>query len=111
QLSHPDNSSTTLGEVWYTMPAFKRRAFKTIQVEMCGHELDIPKYALEFFDKLREASMLIDTGDHATLLQTIVTNKVQPINPSTLRAFADWMEKHFSFTDQTSRRLRPVISR
>ncbi|MBF4227189.1 hypothetical protein EAY83_19835, partial [Vibrio anguillarum] len=61
QLSHPDNSSTTLGEVWYTMPAFKRRAFKTIQVEMCGHELDIPKYALEFFDKLREASMLIDT--------------------------------------------------
>lgn len=65
------------------MPAFKRRAFKTIQVEMCGHELDIPKYALEFFDKLREASMLIDTGDHATLLQTIVTNKVQPINPST----------------------------
>ncbi|MBF4232630.1 hypothetical protein EA002_23105, partial [Vibrio anguillarum] len=32
QLSHPDNSSTTLGEVWYTMPAFKRRAFKTIQV-------------------------------------------------------------------------------
>lgn len=111
QLSHPDNASTTLGEAWYTMPAFKRRAFKTIQVEICGHELDIPKYALDFFDKLREASMLIDTGDHATLLQTIVTNKVQPINPSTLRAFADWMEKHFSFTDQTSRRLRPVISR
>lgn len=69
------------------------------------------KYALEFFDKLREASMLIDTGDHATLLAVIVTNKVQPINPSTLRAFADWMEKHFSFTDQTGRRLRPVISR
>ncbi|WP_039035970.1 hypothetical protein [Shewanella sp. ECSMB14102] len=111
QLRHPDNASTTLGEVWYTMPAFKRRAFKTIQVEMCGHELDIPKYALDFFDKLREVSMLIDTGEHATLLQTVVANKVQPIKPSTLRAFADWMEKHFLFIDQTGRRLRPVISR
>ena len=30
------------------MPAFKRRAFKTIQLEMGGHELEIPKYALDF---------------------------------------------------------------
>ena len=111
QLTQPNNASTTLGEVWYTMPAFKRRAFKTIQVEMGGHELDIPKYALDFFDKLREASMLINAGEHTTLLQTVVANKVQPIKSSTIRAFADWMEKHFSFTDQTGRRLRPVISR
>lgn len=111
QLRQPDNASTSLGESWYTMPAFKRRAFKTIQVEMGGHELDIPKYALDFFDKLREASILLDDGEHAHLLQTVVTNKVQPIKSSTLKHFADWMEKHFSFTDQTGRRLRPVISR
>lgn len=111
QLRQPDNASTTLDEVWYTMPAFKRRAFKTIQVEMCGHELDIPKYALDFFDKLREASMLIDTGEQPLLLQTVTANKVQPIKAITLRSFADWMEAHFSFTDQTGRRLRPMISR
>lgn len=111
QLRHPDNASTTLGEVWYTMPAFKRRAFKTIQVEMCGHELDIPKYALDFFYKLREASMLIDAGEHTPLLQTVIANKVQPIKAITLRSFADWIEAHFSFTDQTGRLLRPMISR
>lgn len=111
QLKQPDNASATLGDIWYSMPAFKRRAFKTIQIEIGGHELDIPKYALDFFDKLRHASMLIDAGENATLLQTVVANKVQPIKSATLRDFANWMEKYFSFTDQTGRRLRPVISR
>lgn len=46
QLKQPDNASASVGEIWYTMPAFKRRAFKTIQVEMGGHELDIPKTSL-----------------------------------------------------------------
>ncbi len=36
------------GEIWYTMPAFKRRAFKTIQIEIGEHELEIPKYAMTF---------------------------------------------------------------
>lgn len=62
KLKQPENASTTIGEVWYTMPAFKRRAFKTIRIEMGEHELEIPKYSMDFFDKLLEASRLISTG-------------------------------------------------
>lgn len=112
KLKQPESASTTVGEVWYTMPAFKRRAFKTIRVEMGEHELEIPKYSMDFFDKLLEASRLVSSDDEALLLQTIASLKVQPIKPVTLQDFLKgWVEKHFTFTDQTGRRLRPVVSR
>ncbi|HHC6514022.1 TPA: phage integrase N-terminal SAM-like domain-containing protein [Vibrio parahaemolyticus] len=112
QLSQPRNASTSAGETWYTMPAFKRRAFKTIQVEMGEHELDIPKYAMRFFDHLLNASRLISTDENATLLQTVVAQKATPMKSATLNDFLrGWVEKHFTFTDQTGRRLRPLISR
>ncbi|MEZ9916781.1 hypothetical protein BCU49_000240 [Vibrio breoganii] len=112
KLKQPENASTTLGEVWYTMPAFKRRAFKTIRLEMGEHELEIPKYSMDFFDKLLEASKLISDDEDARLLQTTTSKEVSPLKPATLQAFLrGWVEKHFSFTDQTGRRLRPVVSR
>ncbi|MFM2593558.1 hypothetical protein AAFX19_11695 [Vibrio harveyi] len=112
QLKQPKSSSTSMDEIWYTMPAFKRRAFKTIQVEMGGHELEIPKYAIDFFDNLLSASKRISNGEGSTLLQTITSKKVRPIKATTLQSFLKrWVEKHFSFIDQTGRRLRPVISR
>jgi len=113
QLKQPSSASTTTGEVWYTMPTFKRRAFKTIHVEIGGHELEIPKFALDFFDKLLSASKRIFNGDgNATLLQTVSSKKVRPLNSRILQGFLrGWFEKHFSFTDQTGHRLRPVISR
>ncbi len=112
RLKQPENASTTIGNVWYTMPTFKRRAFKNIQVEMGGHELNIPKYSLDFFDRLLAASKCINTGENATLLQTIAHGKVQPVKAAMLQSFLKrWMEKYFTFTDQTGRRLRPVISR
>lgn len=112
QLKQPENASTTMSKTWYTMPVFKRRAFKTIRVEMGGHELDIPKYSLAFFDNLLEASKLISDNESATLLQTAAKKKAQRINNATLQDFLKkWVEKHFTFTDQAGRRLRPVVSR
>ncbi|HBH7915672.1 TPA: hypothetical protein ACN306_001881 [Vibrio parahaemolyticus] len=112
KLPLPSNTSTSVGETWYTMPAFKRRAFKTIQVEMGEHELEIPKYAMRFFDKLLNASRLISTEENATLLQTVVAQQATPMKSVTLQDFLRrWVEKHFTFTDQTERRLRPTISR
>ncbi|MFL0866982.1 hypothetical protein [Vibrio parahaemolyticus] len=112
RLKQPNNASTSTGETWYTMPAFKRRAFKTIVVELGDHELEIPKYATTFFDKLLNASRIISADESATLLQTIASQKVQPLHSATLQAFIkNWVEKHFTFTDQTGRRLRPSISR
>lgn len=112
QLPQPRNASTSAGETWYSMPAFKRRAFRTIQVEIGDHELDIPKYAMRFFDHLLNASRLISTDENATLLQTVVAQKATPMKSGTLNNFLrKWVEKHFTFTDQTGRRLRPIISR
>lgn len=112
QLKQPSNTSATLGEYWYTMPAFKRRAFKTIHIEIGSHDLEIPKYAMGFFDNLLNASKLISKDSNATLLQSVAFNKVIPMKSSNLQAFLKlWLEKHFTFNDQTGRRLRPVISR
>ncbi|EME0093279.1 hypothetical protein VXI05_001275 [Vibrio parahaemolyticus] len=112
KLKQPENASTTLGEVWYTMPAFKRRAFKAIRVEMGEHELEIPKYSIDFFDKLLEASKLISDDEGALLLQTVASKEVKSIKARTLQGFLKiWVEKHFSFIDQTGRRLRPIVSR
>lgn len=112
QLKQPDNASTSIGEIWYTMPAFKRRAFKTIQIEVGEHELDIPKYAMSFFDTLLEASRLISADSNATLLQMVASKKAAQFKNTTLQTFLrTWVEKHFTFTDQTGRRLRPIVSR
>ncbi|MBF4359740.1 hypothetical protein EAY21_23295, partial [Vibrio anguillarum] len=94
------------------MPAFKRRAFKTIQVEVGPHELDIPKYAMSFFETLLEASRLISTNSNTTLLQMVASRQSTQFKNATLQTFLrTWVEKHFTFTDQTGRRLRPMISR
>ncbi|WP_019350540.1 hypothetical protein [Vibrio splendidus] len=112
QLPQPRNASTSAEESWYTMPAFKRRAFKTIQVEMGEHELDIPKYAMRFFDNLLNASQLISMDENATLLQTVTAQQATPMRSRILQSFLmHWVEKHFIFSDQTGRRLRPMVSR
>eukprot|EP01090_Pellita_catalonica_P013435 TRINITY_DN3183_c0_g1_i1.p1 TRINITY_DN3183_c0_g1~~TRINITY_DN3183_c0_g1_i1.p1 ORF type:complete len:246 (+),score=7.23 TRINITY_DN3183_c0_g1_i1:31-738(+) len=113
-LRRPQNASTSTGEIWYTMPSFKRRAFKTIQVEMGEHQLlEIPKYSMTFFDKLLNASRSISAEEGAYLLQAIGNQKkVTPLRSVALQGFLrNWVEKHFTFSDQTGRRLRPVISR
>lgn len=75
-LRRPQNASTSTGEIWYTMPSFKRRAFKTIQVEMGEHQLlEIPKYSMTFFDKLLNASRSISAEEGAYLLQAIGNQK------------------------------------
>lgn len=112
-LKRPKNASISVGEQWYQMPVFKRRSFKTVHIEIGEYDyLEIPKYCLSFFDKLLNISKLLDSSDNALLLQTIASNQLQPIKQTTLQSFNKvWLEKHFHFTDQTGRRLRPVVSR
>ncbi|WP_395356475.1 hypothetical protein ACHFJ9_08405 [Vibrio sp. D3] len=112
RLPQPHSASMSAGEVWYTMPAFKRRAFKTIQIEVGGHRLGIPKYAMQFFDNLLRASRLISADKSATLLQTVTKRQATPMKNVVLQSFLKiWVEKHFAFVDQTGRRLRPMVSR
>ncbi|MFS1904034.1 hypothetical protein BCU43_022495 [Vibrio lentus] len=111
-LARPKNAGVSLGETWYTMPAFKRRAFKTIQVEIGEHTLDIPKYSMQFFDRLLNVSQEIDNSDDARLLQVYVNKELKPVESRKLTDFnTKWLEKHFQLKDQKGKRLRPVISR
>lgn len=110
-LPRPKLVSKSTQETWYCMPAFKRRAFKTIHIEMGSHQLDIPKYSMQFFDKLLRVSQIIDNSDNALLLQTRSQNKLSSLSSSTLNGFNGWLRKHFTFIDDKGEALRPVISR
>lgn len=111
-LIRPRAVSATSQDVWYSMPAFKRRAFKMVHVEMGAHSIDLPKYSMQFFDTLMAVSKVIDNADDALLLQTCVANKKTPISPFILNYFCSkWISKHFRWIDQRGRTLRPAISR
>ncbi|WP_419147216.1 hypothetical protein [Pseudoalteromonas 'SMAR'] len=113
QLRRPTQASTSFGEKWYTMPAFKRRSFKMVHVEIGEHDyLDVPKYCLAFFDRLLEVSRTIDSSKDAPLFQTVAYKKLRPVTNTTLEDFnRRWLQVHFNFVDQTGRRLKPIVSR
>jgi hypothetical protein len=113
QLQRPTGASTPFGEQWYSMPAFKRRSFKIVHVEMGGHDhLEVPKYSLSFFDKLLEVSKAIDDSEGAPLLQTVAFQGLRPITNTTLDSFNTlWLQVHFNFVDQKGKKLRPIVSR
>ncbi|MCZ8485366.1 hypothetical protein O9993_04815 [Vibrio lentus] len=105
QLPQPVSASTSI-ETWYTMPAFKRRAFKTIQVEVGEHDLDIGYE----FSKNCNASRLISTKK-GNIASDSSSSRSSTDEKGILQAFLKrWVEKHFTFTDQTGRKLRPTIS-
>ncbi|CAD5361035.1 hypothetical protein [Citrobacter freundii] len=112
QLTRPDRTSFSTKDTWYSMPAFKRRSFKVIHIEMGEHSIDIPKYSMEFFDKLLEVSKCIDNSDDALLLRTCVKNTYKPLSGRTLTDFINlFLKKHFPMFDNRGRELRPQISR
>tara|TARA_R100001377_G_scaffold85307_1_gene71433 strand:+ start:3944 stop:5674 length:1731 start_codon:yes stop_codon:yes gene_type:complete len=112
QLKRPNLASHSLSDTWYSMPAFKRRSFKTLTVDMGGHELEIPKYSMEFFDKLLEVSRLIDSSKDALLLQTIISKKRKAMTANLLgNSVKEFMLKKFSLIDNRGKPLHPVISR
>ncbi|WP_434340711.1 hypothetical protein [Motilimonas cestriensis] len=112
-LPRPQKSNICSMDTWYSMPAFKRRAFKTIHVEMGEHTLDIPKYSMQFFDTLLRVSKIIDSSDNALLIQTTCCLKShkRPLMQSNLQTFNQMWLKKFNLTDERGRELRPVISR
>ncbi|AZL64186.1 TPA: hypothetical protein LUX75_004376 [Enterobacter hormaechei subsp. xiangfangensis] len=114
-LKRPTLSSHTPSDNWHQMPAFKRRAFKTISVEIGdNNRLEIPKYATQFFDQLITASTLLDPGPDGLLLPTYSHRKksVQMMSSCLLNDFkSSWLSVHFPMTDDLGQRLWPVTRR
>ncbi len=111
-LNRPNRSSYSSKDTWHSMPAFKRRSFKVIHVEMGEHSIDIPKYSMEFFDKLLEVSKCIDESENALLLGICIGHKYRPLSGRTLTDFINsFLKNHFPMFDNQGRELRPQISR
>ena len=111
-LHRPSRTSYSSKDTWYSMPAFKRRSFKVIHVEMGKHSIDIPKYSMEFFDKLLEVSQCIDRSENALLLGICIGHKYRPLSGRTLTDFINsFLKKYFPMFDNRGRELRPQISR
>lgn len=112
QLKRPTFTSQSLGDTWYSMPAFKRRAFKVLTVEIGTHKLTIPKYCIDFFDTLLRVSQHIDPSPQALLLQTYTRGQRRSITPYHFREFnVTLLGRYFPLKDDLGRPLRPIISR
>ncbi|MCH8493670.1 MAG: hypothetical protein LAT53_10595 [Idiomarina sp.] len=114
-LTRPSMSSHSPSENWHQMPAFKRRAFKTITVEIGeNNRLEVPKYAMSFFDQLLIVSTILDPRPDGLLLPSFSfrTKKIQMMGSSRLNTFkVGWLAKHFPMLDDRGERLWPVIRR
>lgn len=113
QLKRPQTVSHTLSDDWHQMPAFKRRAFKTLSVEIGDHNrLEIPKYALQFFDQLLHASRLLDPRADGWLLPANDQGQATMMTGGKLAHFkSGWLAKHFPMQDARGERLWPVVQR
>lgn len=114
-LKRPQTKTNAISSNWYQMPAFKRRAFKTITVELGDHnKLEIPKYATQFFDQLMTASKLVDPKPDGLLLPAYSyrKRKVQMMSGCLLNDFkAKWLARYFPMTDEQGEILWPVPRR
>ncbi|HGE6070726.1 TPA: hypothetical protein ACGG74_002489 [Vibrio cholerae] len=114
-LRRPQTSTHAISSNWYQMPAFKRRAFKTITVELGDHnKLEIPKYATQFFDQLMTVSKLVDPKPDGLLLPAYSyrKRKVQMMSGCLLNDFkANWLTKYFPMTDERGDVLWPTPRR
>ncbi|MCA2488959.1 MULTISPECIES: hypothetical protein [Vibrio] len=114
-LRRPQTKTNAISSNWYQMPAFKRRAFKTITVELGDHnKLEIPKYATQFFDQLMTASKLVDPNPDGLLLPAYSyrKRKVQMMSGCLLNDFkAKWLARYFPMTDEQGEILWPVPRR
>jgi hypothetical protein len=110
-LERPRKASYTQSEQWYQMPAFKRRAFKTVSVEMgAGESVEVPKYALQFFDELLKVSEIF-WGNDSQLLFGGLGKKRNKINSHTIKWLCMYFDENFTLRDDRGAVMRPRIGR
>ncbi|RTP93725.1 hypothetical protein EKN38_25200 [Enterobacter sp. WCHEn045836] len=111
-LIRPSQAVFSTKDQWYSMPVFKRRAFKVIHVDMGEHSFQIPKYSMEFFDRLLVVSRCIDSRDGALLLNSCRGKLYKPMSGRMLTEFVNtFFRIQFPVYDNRGRLLRPQISR
>ncbi|TDX15908.1 hypothetical protein EDF88_3355 [Buttiauxella sp. BIGb0552] len=110
-LERPDISKNNINGEWYQMPAFKRRAFRVITIQIGAHDqISIPKYSLEFFNQLLDVSKAISVKSKL-LFQAGSSNRTTPLSAVQLQNFNRFLKKYFGLTDDKGLSLSPVISR
>lgn len=110
-IERPKISEKNINEVWYQMPAFKRRAFRVITVQIGDHgQLSIPKYSMEFFNQLLKVSKAISVSSNL-LFQTALLNRTTRLTAYHMQTFNNFLKATFNLTDDKGFNLTPIISR
>ncbi|ECD8532623.1 hypothetical protein FLX97_21000, partial [Salmonella enterica] len=110
-LERPDICESNVNGEWYQMPAFKRRAFRVITIQIGAHDqINIPKYSMEFFNQLLKVSKAISVESNL-LFQSGSCNRITPLSAVHLQNFNSFLKKNFRLTDDKGLSLSPVISR
>lgn len=111
-LKRPKVVSYDMSKDWYIMPAFKRRAFKTISVEFeSDHKLEVPKFSISFFNTLLNISKSIDPSDDALLFQRVILNNRSKITSPMLTSFNQFIEKTLKLRGSNGKKIPYQISR
>ena len=110
-IERPRITKNNLNEVWYQMPAFKRRAFRVITVQIGDHgQLNVPKYSLEFFNQLLKVSKAISVSSNL-LFQTASLNRTARLTAYHMQNFNKFLYETFNLTDDKGFSLTPIVSR
>ncbi|EKM5743697.1 hypothetical protein PU345_002989 [Enterobacter kobei] len=111
-LQRPQGAQANTDSNWYQMPAFKRRAFRVVTVEIGDHgQLNIPRYSMDFFNTLLKVSTKLSPEPGSLLFQVYNENGLSPVSASHLRAFNLYIDDFFHLVDDKNCRLHPIISR
>ncbi|EFW3898866.1 hypothetical protein FP346_19135 [Shigella dysenteriae] len=98
-LERPDICESNVNGEWYQMPAFKRRAFRVITIQIGAHDqINIPKYSMEFFNQLLKVSKAISVESNL-LFQSGSCNRITPLSAVHLQNFNSFLKKNFRLTD------------
>lgn len=110
-IERPKVSKNNINELWYQMPAFKRRAFRVITVQIGDHgQINIPKYSMDFFNQLLKVSKAISVSNNL-LFQTASLNQTTRLTVYHMQNFNNFLYKTFHLIDDKGCSLTPIVSR
>lgn len=112
-LKRPLDTNQSFKKKWYSMSVFKRRALKQISIEIGeNNNINIPKYALTYFERLLEVSKLISPEEGSFLFNAFFSGHAVPLSHSPMNHFVSgWFVKYFPMVDDRGIKLTPVLRR
>lgn len=92
----------------YSQSVLKSRANKYVTISIGeNNEQHVPKYALNFIQKLLTLSKIV-SADNTHLFYQVSRGRIQPLEPQHLNDAANWLLKNFPLIDDYGKPLKPM---